>query len=84
MVAAADKMDDLQRVAFCQGVLFEFAAWRDGAVAFDRHLGRIEFKLANEIGDGGCTGAAGFAVDGQGKRLGHHPRDIGLNANGAS
>ena len=53
MVAAADKMDDLQRVAFCQGVLLEFAAWRDGAIAFDRYLGRVEIEFADEIGDGG-------------------------------
>jgi hypothetical protein len=76
MVTTTDEMDDFKLVTLRQRNLGQGRAGNDLAIAFNRNLGRIEFKAADQIGYTAGCGAAGFTIDGQGKLFSHHPAQI--------
>ena len=65
VLPAAHEMHDFEGIALGHRALAQLAARGNHAVMLDRHLGRVKFELAHEVGDGGSGGAAGFAIDGQ-------------------
>ena len=64
MIATANKMHYLERVAISQRCPLQRRARDDFTIALNRDFFRSELELAHEVGNCRSSGAAGFAVQG--------------------
>ena len=83
MIPATDEMDNLKYIPLFQRDGRKGRTRDNQSVAFDRNLGGIEFKGADQIGDRAGRSAARFAIYGE-IELCRHALQIAFNQRDAS